>query len=118
VKKNNAKFVSLILFLFSFSISTFAQNNSFVRINQLGYLPDDTKKALVVSKSELSGQFQVINSTTKEIVFKAAFKPAPASNWGSPFPFTYELDFSAFRQTGKFSLQLENSQDFPSIFDR
>jgi endoglucanase len=107
--KSSPNTVLILSFLLLLKFSAFAQK-SHIRINQIGYLPDEAKRALVISRSELSGEFQLVNSATRQIVFKAPFKPVPAANWGSPFPFTYELDFSAARQAGKYFLQLESSQ--------
>jgi endoglucanase len=103
------KYISIFSIVFSCSILIFAQN-SFIRTNQIGYLPNEFKKAIVISKNELRDNFFLIDPSTKQSVFKEKLKPVPGSNWGSPFPFSYELDFSAFKQTGKFLLQIENSE--------
>lgn len=103
------KSVQVLFTLFSFSIFILAQN-SLIRLNQIGYLPNEAKKAIVISKSELSNDFRLVDSSTKQTVFEAKLKPVPGSNWGSPFEFTYQLDFSAYKQKGKFFLQLENSE--------
>lgn len=104
-----SKIFIIFVLLFTFSITIFAQN-SFIRINQIGYLSNESKKAIVISKSELNGNFLLIDSSTKKPVFNAKLKPVQSSNWGNPFQFTYELDFSSFKQNGKFILQIENSE--------
>lgn len=94
------------LFLFSFAV--FAQS-AHIRINQIGYLPSDTKKAIAFSKTPLEGDFLLLDAATKKTVFRAALKSVSAPNWGSPFAYHYELDFSAFTQSGKNILQLEKN---------
>lgn len=108
MRRLKKRLLGIFFILVSFLIPTYAQN-SFIRINQIGYLTNESKKAIVISKVEINGDFALINSITKQTVFKAKLKPVSNSNWGSPFQFTYEVDFSAFKQNGKFVLQIENS---------
>ncbi len=109
MKTNIKKNSSIIFIAFLFSISILAQN-SHIRLNQIGYLLNDSKKAIAISKTELNGSFLLVEASTKQTVFKEKLKSVPNSNWGSPFQFTYQIDFSAFKQTGRFFLQLENPQ--------
>ena len=94
------KLLKLFILIIAFSISIIAQN-SFIRINQIGYLPNESKKAILISKNEINDKFLLIDSNTKQIVFKEKLKPIPNSNWESPFQFTLELDFSAFKQPAR-----------------
>ena len=94
--------------LFLFSAAVFAQSAQ-IRINQIGYLPSDTKKAIAFSKTPLEGDFLLLDAATKKTVHQAALKSVFASNWGVAFPFYYELDFSAVTKPGKYILQLAKS---------
>ncbi|MBX7173263.1 MAG: glycoside hydrolase family 9 protein [Pyrinomonadaceae bacterium] len=102
------RLILIFLIVFFLSISITAQN-AYIRINQIGYLSKESKKAIVISKNELNDKFLLIDSNTKNVFFTKKLKPVPNSNWESPFQFTYELDFSDFKQNGKFILQIENS---------
>lgn len=93
------------IFLCAASISA---QTVYVRVNQIGYLPADAKKAIAFSKTQLEGDFLLLDAATKKTVYRAALKPVSAANWGADFPFYYELDFSAFKLTGKYLLQLGN----------
>src|SRR5215204_952444 len=89
-----------------FSSTAFAQN-AHLRVNQIGYLPDDAKKAIAFSKNALGGDFLLIDAATQKTVFRAPLKDAAADNWGAGFPFYYEMDFSAIRQAGRYLIRLE-----------
>ena len=55
-----------------FSLLTFAQVNSWIRINQLGYLPNDSKVAVLASKDNLSVEkFELYNFFTDELVYES-----------------------------------------------
>ncbi len=101
-------FLNLLFITFVFSLAAFAQT-AHIRVNQIGYLAADAKKAIAFSKTQLAGDFLLLDAATKKTVYSAALKPANAANWGADFPFYYELDFSSARQIGKYVLQLEKS---------
>lgn len=91
-----------------FSAGAYAQT-AFIRINQIGYLPDDSKIAVAFSKTPLEGEFEVLNAATKDVGFRAPLKQVSASNWGSKFPFHYELDFSPVKANGAKILRIESA---------
>lgn len=100
-------FGCLLFVLFIFFTSVTAQT-AYIRINQAGYLPADEKRAIAFSKTPLEGDFVLLDAATKNAVYRAPLKSVPAPNWGGAFSYYYELDFSAFRQTGRNVLQLDN----------
>lgn len=101
--------LGLTFVLFIFSATVFALDVQ-IRVNQIGYLETDAKKAIAFSKSALEGDFLLIDAASGKVIFRAPLREAKADNWGADFPFYYELDFSAVRQTGRFYVQLEKSQ--------
>jgi peptidoglycan/xylan/chitin deacetylase (PgdA/CDA1 family) len=105
----------LILGLLLFSSAAFAQTAQ-LRVNQVGYLETDAKKAIAFSRASLDGDFLLVDAATRKTIFRAPLKAVLAENWGADFPFYYEMDFSAVRQTGKFFLQLEKSQNISREF--
>jgi endoglucanase len=74
-----------------------------IRINQIGYLPEDSKVAVIFSKETVRENFLLVNLKTGEKVFD--IKPAKLKKdaWGG---FLYwELDFSGFRDEGQYILK-------------
>lgn len=83
--------------------------DAFLRINQIGYLPAETKTAIAFSKTPLEGDFLLVDAATKRTIYRAALKAANAANWGVEFPFYYELVFSAVKEPGAKFLRLERN---------
>jgi hypothetical protein len=88
-----------------FIISASAQS-SFIRINQVGYQPLDTKIAIAFSKTPLHGDF-FVQSAEQQTLFRGKLRQVPAPAWGGAFLYYYELDFSEFKQLGQAVLRLE-----------
>lgn len=93
-------FLLAALFALLASGTAFGQTNAYIRINQAGYLPADTKTALAFSKTSLRGDF-VLRDNVKRVVFRGPLKAVAPPNWGGSFPYYYELDFSSYRQSGR-----------------
>lgn len=91
----------LLCWLLSFSDS---RAQSWVRINQLGYLPGGMKIAVWGTKADQAPpQFQLKEATTHKVVFTGnASKPFGAYG---PFTQTCRLDFSAFKGPGIYYLE-------------
>ncbi|MCA9794255.1 MAG: glycoside hydrolase family 9 protein [Candidatus Eremiobacteraeota bacterium] len=73
-----------------------AAEQSWIRVNQVGYLPDDPKIAVLSSDIPLSGQF-TIGDFTADI-------GADRGAWG-PFAHNYRLDFTAVRGPGRYRIK-------------
>jgi endoglucanase len=103
--------VAVLVLLCSITIcsTALAQSAAFVRINQVGYLPSDTKIAIAFSKSPLAGNF-VLRDLSNLAVFRGPLKSVSQPSWGGAFPYYYELDFSKYRQLGRYDVQLEESR--------
>ncbi|MFN2457726.1 MAG: glycoside hydrolase family 9 protein [Chitinophagaceae bacterium] len=100
--------VLFAIVLFSI-IGAAAVNNekSWIRINQLGYMPQSKKVAVWCSKeSKTITAFQLIDSATKKIVYSN--KAGKAFGKYGPFTQTYRLDFSQFKKAGKYYLKAGN----------
>jgi endoglucanase len=94
----------LLIFLFC-SISSNAQDSSWIRINLLGYQPGSKKVAIWCSKKEddFTNHFSVVDSATGKVVFWQDF-PKHFGAYG-PFKQTARLDFSKFKKAGVYYLQ-------------
>lgn len=78
-----------------------AAENSWIRINQAGYLPQDIKVAVFISLDQNSvSDFSVFEATTNNEVLKATGKITGASQWGMQSAF--RLDFSSIEKQGEY----------------
>lgn len=98
-------FPSVLLVLFCFlSFSKKEEQNSWIRINYLGYKPGGVKVAVWCSKKNQSlKSFQLVNATNNKVVFNG--KAGKAFGTYGPFVQTYRLNFSSFKKPGSYFLQ-------------
>lgn len=81
-----------------------ANPTSWIRINQLGYLPQGTKAAVWASKENQSiSTFQLVDVATGKKVFTG--KAGTAFGAYGPFQQSYRLNFSAFKKPGRYYLE-------------
>lgn len=93
------------------SISTIAamsfvakDTSQWVRINQLGYLPDGVKVAVWCSKSQVTiQQFKLVDSATHEAVFEGS--TGKLFGQYGPFASSSRLDFSSFSTPGVYRIE-------------
>jgi len=78
------------------SVSVNAAEQTWIRVNHVGYLPDDPKIALLSSDVPLEGKFVVGNH--------AADIGPDQGAWG-PFAHNYRLDFSSVRGPGRYRVK-------------
>ena len=97
-------FSSFIFIVSFFSFSRKQEQQSWIRINQLGYTPGGVKVAVWCSKdSVVVKSFQIIDAATKKFVYSGSAGKAFGSY--GPFKQTYRLSFSAFKKPGRYYLQ-------------
>ncbi|MEZ0072057.1 glycoside hydrolase family 9 protein [Planotetraspora sp. GP83] len=76
-----------------------------VRVDQVGYGTQEAKRAYVMSDVDLSqASFSVIGKSGKS-AFTGTVGPN-LGRWNATFPYVHELDFTAFRQSGEFRVQV------------
>jgi peptidoglycan/xylan/chitin deacetylase (PgdA/CDA1 family) len=98
--------VGLLLCLYGFDSPK--PVNSWIRINQLGYLPGGQKTAVWCSKDKTPIRaFELVNAKTNLPVFKAAVGLLYGAY--GPFQQTARLDFTAFQHSGKYYLRAGNA---------
>ncbi|HEV2695775.1 MAG TPA: glycoside hydrolase family 9 protein [Verrucomicrobiae bacterium] len=83
----------------------------FLRVNQVGFAPDDVKPGFAFSKVPLPEAFTVTDVTTQKPVFSGKTKPIIAT-WGQ-FTNHAELDFTQFKTPGKYVLCCGNAKSSP-----
>ena len=103
----------LILGTHLIAIAATAQT-TFIRVNQAGYLPNDTKVAVAFSDKQITGKFTVRDAATQAVVLTGEPKISDAENWDAPFPNTYTLDLTSIKQAGRYIVELPGgaSQSF------
>ncbi|HEY1112205.1 MAG TPA: glycoside hydrolase family 9 protein [Chitinophagaceae bacterium] len=100
----------LFLLLCMMSVYAYAQEiiPSWIRINQLGYLPTSKKIAVWGSFGEDTiTTFRLVDSATNKTVYTG--KAGRAFGAYGPFKQTQRLDFSAFKKEGKYFLLAGNA---------
>lgn len=97
------KLISSLLFCLAF-ISLNAGNTSAIRVNQVGYLPDDLKVAVLMADNENPVESAII--VNAENGQKTAVKISEAPAW-EPMRKCYRIDFTEITSPGKYYLEAE-----------
>lgn len=109
---NIMKKILFILNLMAITVGAFAQEQ-WVRINQLGYIPNSTKVAVLVSKQPANvSDFQIQDAFTGKTVY--AGKAVPTGEYGL-LKGTWRLNFSDFCEQGTYVIKAGDavSEAFP-----
>jgi len=98
-----------LLALCFFSFSNKDEESSWIRINLLGYQPNGTKVAVWCSKEDKAIKtFQLVDAATQKLVYSGSAGKAFGAY--GPFTQTYRLNFSSFKNPGKYYLKAGNAQ--------
>ncbi len=98
--------LSLLLAGLCLSLNAFAQAGApayFIRINQTGYLPLETKQAIVFSHDAQVPGLQLMDYSTQTVVARLAADPVEADGWGT-FSYYWKADFSKVQKPGWYYL--------------
>jgi hypothetical protein len=107
--------IPLLLFLL-LPLSSPAQNNAWVRINQAGYLPQDIKVAVFISgENHKNDAFQVKDAATHRTVFNGKGHPANAQRWGMKQ--ALRLNFSTLQTQGQYYIECNGAKSPPFAID-
>lgn len=86
------------------------KNDSWIRINLLGYSPGGVKVAVLGSKSQQPGPeyFELVDDKTSKVVLKEK----TGLNFGEygPFRHSYRLDFTSYKTAGTYYLRAGNTR--------
>lgn len=105
MRKNSImKWYCSIVFVFNFFVATsaLAAESVHFRFNQLGFLPQDNKTAVVMSREALSGRFDVVDHQSGKRVLSGTPDLLPAEGWGEWY--YYQLDFTPVVSVGQYDL--------------
>lgn len=102
---------TLLLLLFA-TVFTFSYSQSWIRVNQIGYLEDDVKVAVWVSKTtQLISKFDIVDRTTDKVVFSS--DKVQQTGRQPAFESSARLDFSIFRTPGAYILKVDGTESVP-----
>ena len=77
-----------------------------IRVNQVGYRPDETKIAVAFSNEPVTGTFSLLQVPSGEVAFTDTIVHSPAPGWGT-FAHHYRLDFTTFSTPGRYRLRVD-----------
>ncbi|QMU28657.1 glycoside hydrolase family 9 protein [Adhaeribacter radiodurans] len=82
---------------------------AWIRINQLGYLPEGVKVAVWCSKQNQEiKEFELVNARTNKVVYRGAAGKAFGAY--GPFTQTYRLAFTSFTKSGRYYLRVNQAR--------
>ncbi len=105
MKKHNR--TSEILFFLLLVLASCTYGQSWIRVNQIGYLEKSIKAAVLCSKLDISPtQFELCDALTSKVVWKSK-DIKPYGEYG-PFKTTFRLNFSKFEKKGAYFIKIED----------
>ena len=97
----------IIILLLLLSAHVFPKSEVFIRVNQVGFAPNDTKSAVVLSSIKLEGEnFQVLNCKKKDIVFNKSIGE-DVGEYGN-FKYSYRIYFSELQKEGSYRIRIKS----------
>ncbi len=104
--------IKIIVFLFLVSFTVASANKLYIRVNQVGFLPEDVKTAIVMSKTKLYNLTFTVNklSGTKQ-KYKSLAKLKKLTS--GKFNYIYELNFSKVKSPGTYYLMINGQKSYP-----
>jgi endoglucanase len=102
----------VILIGIGFAILGARAEGIFIRVNQVGYQPQEAKIAIAFSTSRLPDSFAVVGVESGTSVFQGRTRPVTGVKWGQ-FENHAELDFSALTAPGRYVIQVGESKSLP-----
>ncbi len=106
-------YIGLILLLQIVFVNCKATVNEqiYIRANQVGFLPNDIKTAVVLSKTNLSSKpFSIVDIGSDKIVYKELISDLSTA-YGN-FNFCYELDFTSVKAKGKYKIKIDDIESY------
>jgi len=89
-----------------FAVSAAAGAEVHLRVNQVGYLPNDEKVAVAFSSAPVTGSFSLIRVDSGKVAFTGEIARSPAPAWGG-FAYHCWLDFSRLSMPGRYRVRID-----------
>lgn len=102
------KYISLIIFILLHAITCIAQENEWIRINQLGYRNSDIKTAVLLSLQTINlKNFKVIDAKTGKVILTSIKfdRCSPLDQFKS----CYRISFSDLKKSGSYRIMAGNA---------
>jgi len=110
-----SRLFSWLLSIVFICVTVYAQS-AFIRLNQAGYLPADTKIAIAFSAQPVTGKFTVRDANSSAVVLTGDLRAANSTNWDAPFPNYYTLDLTTLTKPGRYVIELPEAKVSSSEF--
>ncbi len=78
----------------------------YIRINQLGYLPGESKIAIAFSRTIIKEDFYLVLQNSKSIIATIKPKRSKSKGWGT-FKYYYEINFSKIKSPSVFGTKVQ-----------
>src|SRR4051812_42354479 len=85
-----------------------AADDTYVRINQLGYRPSEVKIAVAMARAALQAKFQVVEAASQKVVFENEAR-AIDGRWGK-FDHHAHLDLSKLNKEGEYFVRFAGTK--------
>ena len=105
IMKNRLSTLILTCIAFILVESAAVAQTSWIRINQVGYLPDDKKVAVIISTTETNGRFKVCDAADGKVVLKGRGLKADPEKWA--LKSAWRLDFSSVVKEGDYYIECD-----------
>lgn len=83
-----------------------------IRTNIVGYTPEDTKVALIMSDQMINKKIVLYDTKTGKVAFEAKAKEADGEKWGK-FSRQYLFDFSTIKTSGTYLIRIGKKESTP-----
>jgi hypothetical protein len=110
-------FSIIVLSLLFYSCNSQLNENLFIRLNQVGFLPDDYKTAIILSKTPFEEKFfRIKNAKNDEEVFIDSINKLPYK-LNSEIKYSALIDFTALKSKGEYFIEFQNVKSYPFRID-
>ena len=83
-------------------------NDIYIRVNQVGFLRDDVKTAVILSNVNLAGSyFELVENTSGINAYKGNLGPSKGKY--ASFRYIYQIDFSKIKKYGTYQIKIKGS---------
>jgi hypothetical protein len=97
----------IIILLLLLSIHIFPKSEIYIRVNQVGFAPNDIKSAVILSSIKLEGkEFQVISYKKKDVIFSNSIGE-DVGEYGN-FKHSYKIYFSELQKEGSYRIKIKS----------
>uniref|UniRef100_A0A832G1V9 Endoglucanase n=1 Tax=Ignavibacterium album TaxID=591197 RepID=A0A832G1V9_9BACT len=110
-------FPLIVLSLLFYSCTSQLNENLFIRLNQVGFLPDDHKTAIILSKTPFEEKFfRIKNVANDEEVFIDSIDKL-SHKLNSEIKYSAIIDFSSLKTRGEYFIEYQDVKSYPFRID-